>query len=228
MINLCTIGRPHLAREFLIDFRLREGSRTLPSLRQSGIIVLAVEDGGMCHRTCHTSLPVLLVRGKSFLGAVSVSQQEHASEGYLLANHAVVTARGDNLVSPPTRHHLHSEVVFLSCAFVEGLRDVVSKAVLRLLEVREAGLQDLVADELTIDIKLVGAQRGGLPDGPLHLLRIARTADEPACAIGRTSAIDDFARDNLGIFGAYPCRFVPRPNQMIVDECANCLLRVAS
>ena len=181
----------------------------------------------MCHRTCHTSLPVLLVRGEMLLGAVSVSQQEHASEGYLLANHAVVTARGDNLVSPPARHHLHSEVVLLSCAFVEGLRDVVSKAVLRLLEVREAGLQDLVADQLTIDVKLVGAQGGGLPDGPLHLLRIAGIADEPACAVGRTSAIDDFARDNLGIFGAYPGRFVPRPNQMIVDECADCLLCVA-
>ena len=181
----------------------------------------------MRHRTCHTSLPVFQVRGEMLLAAVCVGQRKHASEGNLLANHTLMTPRGDNLICPPARNHLHSKVVFLSCAFVESLCDVVSKAVLRLLEVREAGLQDLVADQLTIDVKLVGAQGGGLPDSPLHLLRIARIADEPACAVGRPCAILHFTRDNLRILGAYPGRFVPRPNQMIVDEFADCPLCVA-
>ena len=228
MINLCAVGRPNLSLKFLIEFRLAEQGVDIYISPLMFIVVLAVEDGGMRDRTSHTSLPVLQVRGEILLGAVCVGQHKHASESHLLAYHAIVTAWRYNLISPPARYDLHGEEVFLSCAFVEGLRDVVSKAVLRLLEVREAGLQDLVADQLTIDVKIVGAQGGGLPDGPLHLLRISGIADEPACAIGCTRAIDDFSRYNLRIFGAYPNRFVPRLAQMILDEFADCLLCVAS
>ena len=228
MINLCAARRPNLSGEFLIDFRLAERAGTRPSLGLTGIIVLAVEDGSVCDGTCHASLPVLQVRGEMLLGAVGVGQREHASEGNFLAYHALMSPGGDNLVCPPAGHNLHGELVFLSRATVEGLRDVVSKAVLRLLVVREAGLQDLVADKISIDVKLVGAQGGGLPDSPLHLLRIAGIADEPACAVGSPVAILHFARDDLGILGANPDRFVPGLDQMIVDEFADSVLRTGS
>ena len=125
MIYLCAVGRPHLPGELLIDFRGREACCVRPTLRLTFIVVLAVEDGGMCDGTCHASLPVLQVRGEMLLAAVGVGQRKHASEGDLLADHAFVPPGSDDLICPPTRHHLHGEVVFLSCAFVEGLRDVV-------------------------------------------------------------------------------------------------------
>ena len=227
MINLCAVGRPNISLELLIEFRLAEQSIEIHISPLMFVIVLAVEDGGVCHGTSHACLPILQVCGEMLLGAVVVDQRKHASEGDLLAYHALMPPGCDDLICPPARHNLHSQPVHHASVFPEGLRDVVSKAVLRLLEVCESGLQDLVADQLTIDVKLVGAKGGGLPDCPLHLLRIAAPGQEPTCAIGRSVAILHFARDNLRILGAYPNRFVPRLAQMIVDEFADCLLCVA-
>ena len=96
-------------------------------LEITGIILLAVEDGGVCHRSRDAGPPVFGVGAVSACGAVGEGQLEHATEGTLLPVHAVASAGCDDFVGPPAGRYLGFEVVMLSLLLVELPGNVVGE-----------------------------------------------------------------------------------------------------
>ena len=75
------------------------------------VILLAVEDARMLHRTSDARLPVVEVGAQQFGAAVGVGQLQHAAEGTFLSHHPLVAIGRDDLVGPPSGSHLHGQQV---------------------------------------------------------------------------------------------------------------------
>ena len=226
-VYLSTVRWEQFALEFCVEFRLCKCCYTLPSLWQTCVVVLAVEDGSMGDWACNACFPVFLVCAEEFFCAVGISQFHNASEGNLLACHAFLAAKCDDFVCPPAGNHLHCEHILLACSAAEGFCDVVGEGYFRLFIVSETGFQDFFAYEFPVDVQLVSAKAGRHPASGLHLLAALECGDKPACTIGSTGSVVDFSSDNLCICCAEPCRLLPCGLFERLRERADCLLCIA-
>ena len=182
LIDLGAGGRKDLPGELRVHLR---GGKLLgrgEAGQFPGVILLAVEDGGMLHRTGDAGRPVLRVRTEPFGGTIGIGELQDAPEGALLAFE--VSAVGDDLVRPPARGHLRGEDILLPGLRDEGVGDVIGEGALGLRIVREARLQDFLADQAAVHVQVVYAQAGRHPDRLGHFLPVLHGGQEPAGAVG--------------------------------------------
>ena len=125
-VYLGAVRRQYLALEFRVLLRRGEVGG-LVSWFHAGVVNLAVEDIRMLHGASDAGFPVLLVGADDLLRAVGVGDLHHAAEGALLADHAVVSARGDNLVGPPARRYLYGKLVGGAGLLVDGIAYIVGE-----------------------------------------------------------------------------------------------------
>ena len=95
------------------------------SKRLAGIILLAVENRSMLHRSGNSGLPSDSVSSESFHCAVGISHFQDASEGALLSIHSIMICRCDDLVRPPSRSDLCGKGVNLVLIRIESFGNVV-------------------------------------------------------------------------------------------------------
>ena len=139
-VDFGTVGGQDLTLELVVLLGSGEFFGSFVARKDAGVILFAVEDGSVRYRTGDTGLPVFRVGAEDGGGAVSVGHLHYAPEGHLTANHAVVSAGGDDLVGPPSRGHLYGQRVLGTCFGGEGIGDVVGERAFGLLVMGESGL----------------------------------------------------------------------------------------
>ena len=208
-IHLCAFRWEYLTFELRVRLRFGELVHCRIARQLTGIVGFSVKDGGMFHRTGNARLPVVAVGAVVLLRPVSERHLQHASEGTLLTDHTLRIARCDNLVSPPAWRHLCRELVLRSLLLVEGCGHVVGKRPFGLGIVREAGLQDLFADESAIQIQFVNAQSCGHPLGRCDFLVVRDIGHKPAGTIGSPDHLVSASAHDWRIGSRYPLGMLP-------------------
>ena len=182
LIDLGAGGRKDLSGEFRVHFRLGKLLGCGVAGQFPGVILLAVEDGGMLDRTGDAGRPMLRIRPEALGGAIGIGKLQDTPERALLA--LEVFAVGDNLVRPPARGHLRGEDILFPCLQDEGVSDVIGEGTLGLGIMRETRFQDFLADQPAVHIQVVNPQAGRHPDRLGHFLSVLHGRQEPAGAVG--------------------------------------------
>ena len=154
---------------------------------------------------------MLGVGAEELLGAVFVIQFKHRTESALAPYHTLVAGRSHDFVSPPAGRHLGGKLVQGAGAFAISVRNVVGISYFRLLEMREAGLEDLTAHDLAVQVQFIHAQAGGHPGGAGHFAGVRHRRNEPAGAVRGTVVllVTDCSGDHGSVGSGNPLRALP-------------------
>ena len=144
--------------KFFVFFRCGKQFGSEASGRYSGVVFLAVEDGGMTDGTGYAGFPRRCVCAVVFARAVRKGQFYHTPESRLASGHAFLSAGGDDFIRPPSRSRLNGEHVFRSGAQAHSTGDVVGERQLRLLIMCEARFEYFLAYGLAVDVERVYSQ----------------------------------------------------------------------
>ena len=137
--------------------------------------MLAVEDARTDDRTAHAAAPVPHVRAEVRLPSVGIRDVECPAEG------ALPPAIGVDLVPPPAGPDLGRQPVNLARRLLHRRGDLARECLPRPRKMREAGLEDRVAQHApSVDIDLEDAEPGDRPAGGRDLRGIRERTDEPA------------------------------------------------
>ena len=160
----------------------------------------------MGNRARDTGLPVLDICAEKGCSAVFVGQFKNCTESGLAAYHADIVMRSDDLVAPPSGSGLHRQLVGSAFAGLEGIGNVVSKRTFGLCIMREARLQDLFSDELSVYVKLINSKACCHPLCRFDGFFVHGLRNEPTGTVGCTAIFVRFnlAFDHRGINSGYP------------------------
>ena len=163
-IDFRAFGRKNLSLELGVELGSGELFGRSIARSDAGVVILAVEDGGVRHRTGNSCSPVLKAGAEEFAGAVVVRELQHGTESGLVSKHAVV-ALGDDFIGPPAGGYLRRKLVGFAGLFIEGRGDVIGEGAARLERMRKTGLQHFFADKFAIEEEAVYAEACGHPAG---------------------------------------------------------------
>ena len=163
----------------------------------------------MGDRTGDAGRPMLRIRTEAGLRPIGISQLQHAPESAFLTDHPIVSARGDDLVGPPSGRHLDGEDILLAGTFLPGFRDIISKGTLGLGIMGEAGFEELLPHRLSIEEQLIDTQSGRHPAGGDDLLVVAYGGQEPAGPVRREKDVGGPAAHDRRIGDGDPLGALP-------------------
>ena len=166
----------------------------------------------MFHRTGNACLPVFHIRTVKFLATIRISQFQYATESRFLTDETFVSMRSDNLVCPPTRSDLGSELVLGACTCLERIGHIVSKRATGLHRMSITRLHELLTYQLSIHIDFIDTQTGRHPLGRSHLLFVLDSRNKPTGTIGCPVVhhITGLSCNDRSIYGRNPLGCFPR------------------
>ena len=220
-IYLRAICRQDIARKLAILLRCREQLRGLKAQLLARIILLAIEDCRVLHRTSNARLPTLKVGTIEFCRSISKGQLQYCTKCTLFTKQTVVTRRCDDKICPPTRRNLCRKEVFATCAEVKHLGYIVCKRVASLLAVCKARLEELLAHRLAVYIDLVNTERCCHPLCTDNSLLILECCHKPVGTIGCTLCA--LLCNYRSIYYRYPLGTLPRRVVECIDPLTNSL-----
>ena len=209
-IYLRSVVWQYLSLELPVYLRSGEQLRSKESLCHTGVILLTVEDGGMLHRSGYTGFPVVGVCSVKAHCSVLIRDAQHSAERTLGAEHSLTAAGSDNLVAPPAGRNLRGELVDGTFTGVERIGDIIRERPFRLERMCETRLEDLLADEFSVDIQVVYTESRCHPFGTFHLSLVSDRGDKPAGSVGSARSVVHRTRYDRGVDHRNPFRAFPR------------------
>ena len=101
-----------------------------------------------------------------------------------MAQHAIVAAGGNYLISPPARSYLGGEKVLRPSCRLDSIGHIVCEGVFGLSVMSKTGLQHLVSYTETIDKKIINTQARRHPDCLFQSVFVLETGNKPVGSIG--------------------------------------------
>ena len=158
----------------------------------------------MGHGTRYAATPTRGIGRNRLAASVGVNDLKLSEKGALLAEKPASSQGRQDLVAPPPGRDLRRQGVRVGRASLQELCHIVCERVLRLGIVREARLQEIVADAAAVDENVKDPKPRDRPLRGHDLAGVRERAGKPARAVRRAEAVANRIREHRGRRHGYP------------------------